>query len=347
MAKKRAPKQRMPPLACGLPLPPEEWDFRTLPDKYVLLASEYEYALSSEYRRDIEEWHRQNLRSALTDHPNLPPLKHLREAGLVAFSKTSPFGRWVAFHQSGKHAPGRLAALGAGVISAMPNLKWIQLTVSGAIARAFDRLPDPESRAVVLRYLEAILPDRIKKKRLARVAVLFDRFPDPFMEILRSAGDGYLDARTAFPLPVKQPILDITKHPVSYYDLLGVVPSLRHHEFLVDWSAPGETLGKAFASWVKKHHPDSRRGRRARALRLQWLAAYRLRQSDWEYAELKTALDRYFSSRRMASQEVELPRFDNQREWSEAVGKAKKLLAGDFITAIRADFPGSAWEGVG
>lgn len=337
----------MPPLACGLPLPPAEWDFRALPEKYLLLASEYEYARSSTFGPDIKKWHGQDLRSALTGHPDLPPLRFLRKAGLVQFPDRSPFGRWVAFHQSKKFDVDRLGVLMDQLLDALPKLKWLNLTVKGAVCRVFDRLHDPEARSVVLRYIEAVLPDRVRNSGLARTALLFDRFSDPIMDVFHTEGAGYLEARMAFPLRPEQPIVDITTRPISYVGHLDDVASLRHHQFLVDWSAPGEKLEKAFASWVQERHPDSRSGRRARALRLQWLAAYRLWQSGWKYSDLKTALNEHFKSQRMASQAVELPRFDNQREWSEAVGRVKKLLGGNFIAAIRADFPGSAWVGVG
>ena len=260
------------------------------------------------------------------------------------------------------------------------------LSVRGVIAGAFEKITDKDVRRRILETLGSLLPEPLVRARLDRIAILFDLFPVSFVTLERDCGPGYLEARRRvssnpdfaireispwrmdelqdtwpdiasiqMPIgPLIEPMAEgqfvrVTQAPRAIEPQPASRPGkppLQHHLFLVNWTRSPKEIKEEFSAWLMRNHHASSGGNPHQGAHLRRLAAYRLTGHGWTCNQLLDHLDDYKHAHGISSPTVGLPDYKQEAEWSEAVNAAKSALAGDYILAIRDDFPASAWIGI-
>lgn len=293
----------------GVPPDPCEWDFRGIPEGHLALATIYEFARESPHAQEITEW----LASPFPDQLRARP------------------SRWIYASQ--------LEAL-----NQLDELKCERLTVAKTIGRVLDRASDPEIQSAVLRLLARFLPEPLKRAHLVTIALLMDRFPEPYLHLMEDPREGYLERRRAVAMSLKQGpmplIFDLGLHKADEAEFLYRHAGLPHRKLLVDVRAPVSAIRKAFNKWLKDkiEHPETHRGRHSSHEWLRWLSAYRLKNSGMKYAAAKSWLDNYRTAHTCSTCTVELPNYQQQTDWDERVAIVDQTLKADFVTDILADF---------
>lgn len=156
------------------------------------------------------------------------------------------------------------------------------------------------------------------------------------MDTLSHFGEDYVRRRIQSATQ-STPVFEIEARRTDYLPLLGEVPRLGHHEFLIDWNFPPSEISKELKSWVTQRSAEQR-GTKAKQARLRWLAAYRLQQAGIKFSATTKLLECRRREAPMDSRLDVLPKYVQQADWNEAIEKAEKLLKGDFVQAIRSDY---------
>jgi len=312
------------------PLPFEEWDFRELPkDTDLRILTEYEYLRSSNLKQIVVNWHKSDFGRTRFAH-ELSTACIQRDAGFVEFSDDSPLGRYC--RNDGDYDELYLPALS----------QWQQIgaplvTMGQAISALFECVSDQTILFNELGRLALEVPDEVKEHHAERIAVTFDRFPDPWVR-LHTENPAYLQARCwflAFPeqeLAVWELPPNVDPENVSLLERL-----YKKHCIMINWSARKEQILAELTTWINGIHPAARGGSRVGTGWLQKLSAYRLAESGLEALEaIELIKDR---KKALPGRElVPLPEPETEENWSRAVNWVKKEMKGDFIARIREDF---------
>lgn len=325
-------------VASSIP-PPSEWDFRKFSESTVPLAIEYEYARSSNYRVQIEQWLQGDFWNAVLFDPFY--LDTLRAAKLIRYSKHSIFAECVAhsrLNSDGLKHFERGIELSDKARLGWPSLRKTPATVREGMRRLHELIRPEGSSDHVFTRLRDSLPPIVRDYHLDQVALTLERFPEPFAVTLVEQDKAYFQRRLQKESSETAPLVDITTRPIDYCEVLASDPVLGHHEFIINWSCKPDEIRSAFASWLAERHPASRKGVRAKAARLKWLAAYRLSNSGLSFDEAQKILKAHQRNYPVVSDLDVLPVFQQRGEWDKAVRKVKADLNKNFINTIRSDF---------
>jgi hypothetical protein len=318
-------------------LPPEEWDFRKLPeDTDLQTLIEYEYVRSSHLRQVIVDWHQQDFRE--TQYTNIfgsPRIQ--REAGFLKFDDDSPLGRICKYHDD----PNSLSVeealeLDAAAMKQMKRLSRPHLSISEAIGRLFERIKNLRALEFALLQLGEELPPEIKEFHAERIALRFERFPEPWVRIQKH-DPKYLQCRCAS-APFETPAMWEVRSTAETF-ITGEDPFLRSDSFIIDASRSQPDILKSFTSWLNEWHAGGHAGRRIAVGWLQKLSAYRLaRVWNLTFEEARKAIECLKNKEPGATLDALPTTPQSQRNWLRAVRWAKEELRGDFVSHIRWDF---------
>lgn len=323
-----------PKKSIGL-LPPEEWDFRNLPERTDLqTVIEYEYLRSSPLRAVIEEWHSKPFAdTSLATRTD--SFRFLREAGVVSFPDRSPIGK-LQMHMDHPELFDieesiRLREL---ALLQVKKLKPSSLKVREVIQAIFIKLQDRNVIDSLL--LDLDLPDEIADKHADDIALRFDCFPRAWLDVCKTEGEEYLAKRTLRMPPTAPAMWEIVHEEDTA--MIGLEPGCRVESFVIDWSRSAPDISAVFKAWLSARHPASAAGHRIAEGWLRKLAAYRLKcEAGYSYVEAIDLVQQQKKTKTGANFDA-LPTSGAKTNWSQAVNDVKRLLDGDFIAAIRCDF---------
>jgi len=336
MATKSSKKTQSAPKNADTPdMPnPAEWDFRTIPSHLLRVATEYEYARESELKNQITHWQQGDFWSINFDW--VYRLKSLKHAGLVDYKKGSFFDKVANCEESEDLDQSKRIALYQKAYDRWNELERAPATIAEGVRKLIANEDDPVARYNRCILLADYLPTEITEKNLSHVAIFFDQFPEPFISVLGARSQEYFDRR--LPISDSNPgIFDLadTPNPIDYSDIEAQLTA-GIHTIAINWSAPLDILTKEFRTWILARRP-AKPGNRPLEPYLKWLATHRLAAAGLTYKEAQKMISAHKDN--TPDTKVEhgsiLPIFTQQADWQGAARKARDLLAGDFVSAIR------------
>ena len=267
-------KNKPPSFALAL----EEWDFRNLlKDTDLQTLIEYEYLRSSDLRQVIVDWHRQDFRE--TQYTNIfGSVKTQREAGFLEFEDDSPLGRLCQYYDDSESLTFEEAEnLETEARAQKQRLPRPRLSISEAIGRLFERIKNRHALEFALLQLGNELPPKIKEFNADKIALRFDRFPEPWVKIQKHDPE-YLSSRCAS-APHESPAMWKIWDPAEARNI-GENPFFRKDCFIIDASRSQSDIVKDFTSWLNEWHAGGHPGRRIAVGWLQKFSAYRCALGD-------------------------------------------------------------------
>ena len=177
------------------------------------------------------------------------------------------------------------------------------------------------------------------------VALTFTNFDQPWSKLRSTRGDQYLKVRLLPAAARSGGVMGNLGPPLTYQEILALEPSVRHEEILVDWNVPLDELTNSFRAWAKREQeslasqPGQPPGKRARWERLKWLAAFRIHNAGYNFAEARKLIEhRQHTCEIAADSGAVFPIYGDGPAWSKVVSKVRDALEGDIIRWIGASF---------
>ena len=168
---------------------PDEWDFRKL-DKSTDLCTviEYEYLRSSNLRQTIENWLDSDFwKTQFAKFPENGVL--LKKIKLLDFPEGFPLDRLDHYRSDPNSLEvSQALQLETKALKQIAKLRRPKCTVREAIRKFSNRLENPMMFDSALCLMKFDLPYILQKNHAERIALKFDRFPEPWLSIQRSPG---------------------------------------------------------------------------------------------------------------------------------------------------------------